>query len=47
MLLEDGGEEAAAKQLFVIPEVDYVHVNSTEAGCYLFRLDRAGRKVDP
>jgi len=41
MLLTDGEEETAANQLFAIPEVEYVHVRSTEAGCYLFRLERA------
>ena len=41
MLLTDGDEEAAANQLFTIPAVEYVHVRSTEAGCYLFRLKRA------
>lgn len=35
------GEEEAANQLFAIAEVKYVHVRSTEAGCYLFRLERA------
>ncbi len=40
ILLIDGEEEAAANQLFAIPEVAYIHVHSTEAGCYLFRLER-------
>jgi hypothetical protein len=41
VLLSNGEEEAAANKLFAIPEVEYVHVRSTEAGCYLFRLERA------
>ena len=41
ILLTNGEEEAAANGLFAIPEVKYVHVRSTEAGCYLFRLERA------
>jgi hypothetical protein len=33
--------EAAIARLFERPEVDYVHVRSTTAGCYTFRLERA------
>ena len=33
--------EAVIEQLFSQPEVDYVHVRSTTAGCYTFRLERA------
>ena len=36
-----GDEQQAAETLFEDPKVKYVHVRSTEAGCYLFRLDRA------
>jgi len=36
----NGEEEAAAKILLSKAEVEYVHVRSTEAGCYLFRLER-------
>lgn len=35
-----GEEQAAAEQLFREPRIRYVHVRSTEAGCFLFRLDR-------
>jgi Protein of unknown function (DUF1203) len=38
--LTDGGEEDTAQRLFDDPAVKYIHVRSTEAGCYLFRLDR-------
>ena len=41
ILLRNGAEEATANELFAIREVEYVHVRSTEAGCYLFRLERA------
>lgn len=41
ILLRDGGEEEAANELFAIAGVEYVHVRSTEAGCFLFRLERA------
>ena len=36
----NGEEEAAAGILLAKPGVAYVHVRSTEAGCYLFRLER-------
>lgn len=36
----NGGEEEIANDLFAIPEVQYIHVRSTEAGCFLFRLER-------
>jgi len=35
-----GDEQKQAEGLFQNPEVKYIHVRSTEAGCYLFRLDR-------
>jgi hypothetical protein len=38
--LHAGGEDEEAETLFADPAVRYVHVRSTEAGCYLFRLDR-------
>lgn len=36
----DGAEERAAEQLFGEAKIRYVHVRSTEAGCFLFRLER-------
>lgn len=39
--LTNGGEEDVAQRLFADPAVKYIHVRSTEAGCYLFRLDRS------
>jgi hypothetical protein len=38
--LTDGREDEAAQRLFADPAVKYVHVRSTDAGCYLFRLER-------
>ncbi len=35
-----GNEDEEAKKLFADPAVKYIHVRSTEAGCYLFRLER-------
>jgi hypothetical protein len=39
--LAGGGEEETVQRLFADPAVKYIHVRSTEAGCYLFRLDRS------
>jgi Protein of unknown function (DUF1203) len=36
----NGEEESKAEVLFSNPAVQYVHVRSTEAGCFLFRLER-------
>jgi len=38
--LTDGNADEEAKKLFADPEVEYIHVRSTDAGCYLFRLER-------
>ena len=38
--LTGGNEDEEAKRLFAHPDVQYVQVRSTEAGCYLFRLER-------
>lgn len=38
--LSGAGEEEVAEELFADSAVKYVHVRSTEAGCYLFRLER-------
>ncbi|HUN63157.1 MAG TPA: DUF1203 domain-containing protein [Candidatus Sulfotelmatobacter sp.] len=35
-----GNEDAEAENLFADAAVRYIHVRSTEAGCYLFRLER-------
>jgi Protein of unknown function (DUF1203) len=37
-----GNEDAEAENLFADAAIRYIHVRSTEAGCYLFRLERAG-----
>ena len=39
--LKNGHEDEEADKLFANSAVKYVHVRSTDAGCYLFRLDRA------
>ena len=32
--------QSTIENLFLRPEVDYIHVRSTTAGCYTFRLER-------
>jgi hypothetical protein len=39
--VDDGRVEDAIRQLFAEPEVQYLHVRSTPAGCYTFRIERA------
>lgn len=36
----DGVVEQVIDDLLSSPEVDYIHVRNTEAGCYLFRIER-------
>jgi hypothetical protein len=38
--VSDGAEERAAEELFRETKIRYVNVRSTEAGCFLFRLQR-------
>ena len=35
------GVEAAVASLFGVPEVEYVNVRNTDAGCFVARVDRA------
>jgi hypothetical protein len=39
--VSDGAEEHAAEQIFTDATIRYVNVRSTEAGCFLFRLERS------
>lgn len=39
--VEDGNVEAAIERLLARPEIDYLHVRDTEAGCYDLRIERA------
>ena len=41
----DGKVENAIEQLFARPEVDYIQVHSTTAGCFTFRIEREGRPL--
>ena len=37
----DGEFEPAIQNLFALPEIDYLQVHSTTAGCFTFRIERA------
>ena len=39
---ENGNVDAGVEKLFARADVDYIHVRSTTAGCYTFRIERAG-----
>jgi hypothetical protein len=39
--VEEGTIDAKIEKLFERAEVDYIHVRSTTAGCYTFRVERA------
>ena len=39
--VENGSVDAKIEELFAGTEVDYIHVRSTTAGCYTFRIERA------
>jgi Protein of unknown function (DUF1203) len=39
-IVADGKFEPAIQRLFAHPDVDYVQVNSTTAGCFTFRIER-------
>ena len=41
----DGKMEKVIEQLFARPDVDYIPVNSTTAGCYTFRIERENGSV--
>ena len=40
--VEDGNVDDGIERLFARSDVDYIHVRSTAAGCYTFRIERAG-----
>jgi Protein of unknown function (DUF1203) len=41
--VENGTVDARIEKLFTCADVDYIHVRSTTAGCYTFRIERADR----
>jgi hypothetical protein len=38
----DGRIDSVVDHLLARPEIDYIHVRDTEAGCFDFRIERAG-----
>jgi hypothetical protein len=38
--VEDGNVDSTIERLLERPDVDYIHVRSTTAGCYTFRVER-------
>ena len=43
--VEDGNVDVGVEKLFARTDVDYIHVRSTTAGCYTFRIERADRQL--
>jgi hypothetical protein len=43
--IKDGDVDAGIEKLFTRKDVDYIHVRSTTAGCYTFRIARADRPL--
>jgi len=41
--VENADVDAGIEKLFTRTDVDYIHVRSTTAGCYTFRIERADR----
>jgi hypothetical protein len=41
----DGEFEPAIQNLFALPEIDYLQVHSTTAGCFTFRIERAANQA--
>jgi hypothetical protein len=45
--VENGTVDSAVEKLFTHPDVEYIHVRSTTAGCYTFRIERHNRSQKP
>jgi hypothetical protein len=45
--VENGTVDSAVEKLFTRADVDYIHVRSTTAGCYTFRIERHDRSKEP
>jgi hypothetical protein len=43
----DGKMERVIDEILARSDVDYIHVNSTTAGCYTFRVERQDRPITP
>jgi hypothetical protein len=45
--VENETVDSAVEKLFTRPDVEYIHVRSTTAGCYTFRIERHDRSRKP
>jgi Protein of unknown function (DUF1203) len=45
--VDSGNVDAGVEKLLARPDVDYIHVRSTMAGCYTFRIERADSAKEP
>ena len=45
--VENGTVDSAVDKLFTRPDVEYIHVRSTTAGCYTFRIERQDHSQKP
>lgn len=45
--VENGTVDSAVEKLFARADVDYIHVRSTTAGCYTFRIERHDHSQKP
>jgi hypothetical protein len=45
--VENGTVDSTVEKLFARPDVEYIHVRSTTAGCYTFRIERHDRSQKP
>jgi uncharacterized protein DUF1203 len=45
--VENGTVDSAVEKLFSRADVEYIHVRSTTAGCYTFRIERHDRAQKP
>src|ERR1700693_2431055 len=45
--VENGGVDSAVEKLFARADVEYIHVRSTTAGCYTFRIERQDHSPKP
>jgi hypothetical protein len=41
------GNGKVIEEIFARSDVDYIHVNSTTAGCFTFRIERQDRPMTP
>jgi hypothetical protein len=42
----NGEFEPAVERLFTRPDIDYIQVHSTTAGCFTFRIERADQRAE-